>query len=410
MSLDVKCIYSQPVRVNLIAAGEGRFQTRRYLSPSNDTRGNAGPTAVLLLITIQLRIKYFLNLKQAHAFKVNILGIETSCDETAASVVVDGTQILSNVIASQAEMHSAHGGIVPELASRQHILAISPVIREAVVDASLSWPDIDAVAVTSGPGLAGALIVGVNAAKGLAASLGVPLIGVNHLEGHLKAAWLAEEFDVLRDNPEFPLMGIIVSGGHTELVVIHNHTQYELVGATRDDAAGEAFDKCARIMGMPYPGGPEISRVAERHPDLERLPRAWIRQTHDFSFSGLKTALLRRAEDLGLTDEGRDVRLVAGLSHELQESIVDVLVTKTLGAAEAFDCNGIIVGGGVAANGRLREQFHRQSTLPVFIPPPVLCTDNGAMIAAAAYHHLMSGESSGFDLDVDPSLRLGKAA
>ena len=178
------------------------------------------------------------------SFKL-VLGIESSCDETAAAVVEDGLVVRSNVIASQAEMHSAHGGIVPELASRQHILAISPVIREAIDDADLGWPDIDAVAVTSGPGLAGALIVGVNAAKGLSASLGVPLIGVNHLEGHLKAAWLAEEFDVLRDNPEFPLMGIIVSGGHTELVVIHSHTQYELIGATRDDAAGEAFDKCA---------------------------------------------------------------------------------------------------------------------------------------------------------------------
>jgi len=352
----------------------------------------------------------FKNLEQALASPVNILGIETSCDETAAAIVTDGTRVLSNVIASQAEMHSLHGGIVPELASRQHILAITPVIREALEDASLVWSDVDAVAVTSGPGLAGALIVGVNAAKGLSASLGVPLLGVNHLEGHLKAAWLVEEFGVLRENPAFPLMGIIVSGGHTELIVIRSHTQYELIGATRDDAAGEAFDKCARIMGMPYPGGPEISRVAERHPDLERLPRAWIRETHDFSFSGLKTAMLRRAEDLGLTDAGRDNRLVAGLSHELQESIVDVLVTKTVAAAEQFECNGIIVGGGVAANGRLRQQFHRQSTLPVFIPPPILCTDNGAMIAAAAYHHLARGETSGYDLDVDPSLRLGKVA
>ncbi|MCH8221788.1 MAG: tRNA (adenosine(37)-N6)-threonylcarbamoyltransferase complex transferase subunit TsaD [Chloroflexi bacterium] len=356
---------------------------------------------------------------------MNVLGIETSCDETAAAVVVDGVDLRSNVIASQAELHSRHGGIVPELASRQHIQAILPVLHAAVEDAAIPWSGIDAVAVTNGPGLAGSLIVGLNAAKGLAASLGVPMIGVNHLEGHVRAAWLAEgnpegnpEGNTngnadLGTEPPFPLMCLIVSGGHTELVLMRGETDYELVGATRDDAAGEAFDKSARILGLPYPGGPEISRVARAVPDTKPLPRAWIPGTHDFSFSGLKTALLRRAEEAGIVDEPASEaseEKIAGLSHELQESIVDVLVRKANAAADEYGCNAIILAGGVAANRRLRQVLTAEATVSVFIPPPILCTDNGAMIAAAAYPRLIRGEASDYELDVDPGLRIGAAA
>ncbi len=348
---------------------------------------------------------------------MNILGIETSCDETAAAVVIDGVDLRSNVIASQAELHARHGGIVPELASRQHIEAILPVLHAAVEEAAIPWSGIDAVAVTNGPGLAGSLIVGVNAAKGLAASLGVPMIGINHLEGHVRAAWLhdgnAEGDAGLGTEPPFPLMCLIVSGGHTELVQMRGETDYELIGATRDDAAGEAFDKTARILGLTYPGGPEIARVARAVPGTKPLPRAWIPGTFDFSFSGLKTALLRRAEEAGIVDEpdpeARE-EIVAGLSHELQESIVDVLVRKAVAAADEYGCNGIILAGGVAANRRLREALTMESTVSVFIPPPILCTDNGAMIAAAAYPRLIRGEVSGYELDVDPGLRIGAAA
>ena len=345
---------------------------------------------------------------------MNVLGIETSCDETAAAVVIDGVDMRSNVIASQAELHSQHGGIVPELASRQHIVAILPVLHTAIEQARVAWSDIDAVAVTNGPGLAGSLIVGLNAAKGLTASLGVPMIGINHLEGHVRAAWLADD-EGLGTEPAFPLMCLIVSGGHTELVLMRGETDYQLIGATRDDAAGEAFDKSARILGMPYPGGPEISRVARPSPGMKPLPRAWMRDTYDFSFSGLKTALLRRAEDEGLVDSPPTAsdntnEKIAGLSHELQESIVDVLTRKASDAADQYGCNGIILGGGVAANQRLRERLRERSPVPVFIPSPILCTDNGAMIAAAAYPRLLRGEISNYRLDVDPGLGIGAAA
>jgi N6-L-threonylcarbamoyladenine synthase len=344
---------------------------------------------------------------------MNILGIETSCDETAAGVVIDGTKLRSNVISSQAAVHAQYGGIVPEVASRQHIGAILPVIKAGLSDAAMDWADIDAIAVTHGPGLAGSLIVGANAAKGLSASLGVPILGVNHLEGHIRAAWLAEDNADLGENPAFPLLCLLVSGGHTELIAMHGATDYELLGATRDDAAGEAFDKCARILGLTYPGGPEISRVAKAaNPGsgTKPLPRAWIRGTHEFSFSGIKTALLHRAREAGITDENGPEYYpgeVANLAHELQESIVDVLTRKAVAAADEVGANAIILGGGVAANARLREVLRERSRVPVFIPPPILCTDNGAMIAAAAYPRLARGEASTLDFDIDPSLDLG---
>lgn len=352
-----------------------------------------------------------------------VLGIETSCDETAAGIVSGRTRLHANVISSQAALHARYGGIVPELASRRHVETIVPVIRAALADAGMEWGDLDAIAVTYGPGLAGSLIVGLNAAKGLAAALGVPLLGINHLVGHARAAWLRDGAPPPDEEHGYPLLCMIVSGGHTDMAVMDEGGVLTLVGETRDDAAGEAFDKCARVLGLGYPGGPEIARVAEGASSADPLPRPWMRDTLDFSFSGLKTALVRRAEAAGIypahTNEvperpahpERPERLeqkeiAASLARELQEAIVDVLVEKALVAVDRYACRGLIVGGGVAANARLRQRLHAESPVPVIIPPPVLCTDNGAMIAAAAYDPLEAGERSSLDLDVDPSLRL----
>ena len=342
---------------------------------------------------------------------MNVIGIETSCDETAVAVVADGKYLLSNSIASQSDLHAAHGGIVPELASRQHIRHISRIASQAVDDAGLGWKDIDAVAVTHGPGLAGALIVGVNTAKGIAASLGIPLLGVNHLEGHVYAAWLDKAMVQLTPpEVQFPLMCLITSGGHTDLIVMAGHGQFNLIGQTRDDAAGEAFDKVARVLGLGFPGGPEVQRVARPGNRAGHLPRAWLRGTEDFSFSGLKTATLNKAKSLGLypsPEGGADPGLVAELAASFQDSVVDVLVTKTVSAAKRYGCRGILLGGGVAANALLRQEIEVQSPLPSVIPPAPLCTDNGAMIAACAWYSLTSGKRSSLDLDILPSLRLG---
>ena len=348
---------------------------------------------------------------------VRILGIETSCDECAAAVVEDGRRILSNVISSQVDIHARYGGVVPEIASRQHVIQIVPTIRQALEEAGTGFEGLDAVAVTSGPGLAGSLLVGLNAAKALAFSLGIPLIGVNHLEGHIYATWLSQDSQSEKvdpaEEPGFPLMCLIASGGHTDLVLMKGHDSYQLLGATRDDAAGEAFDKAARILGLGFPGGPEIQRVAGDAPGTERLPRAWLKNTHDFSFSGVKTALLHLAQSRGIyppTDdlERPEMQLaVKEMATAFQESLVDVMVVKTLEAAETWEARGIILGGGVTANARLRERMSHHSRLPVFIPPPVLCTDNGAMIAARGYYRFSGGRSDPLDLDADPSLSLG---
>ena len=346
-------------------------------------------------------------------FPMIVLGIETSCDETAAGIVSDGAQLHSNVISSQAALHARYGGVVPELASRRHLATIVPVVQAALADAEMEWRHIDAVAVTHGPGLAGSLIVGVNAAKGIAASLDRPLVGVNHLEGHVCAAWLVEGRPPPDQEPGYPLLCLIVSGGHTDLALMEDDGRFQLIGETRDDAAGEAFDKSARVLGLGYPGGPEIERAAEGASSCAPLPRPWMHGTLDFSFSGLKTALVRRAEAAGIypaPEGGADREAVAALARELQEAIVDVLVFKAVTAAERFGCNGIILGGGVAANARLRKRLLQESPVPVVIPPPILCTDNGAMIAAAAHHRLQRGERSGLDLDVDPGLRLGQGS
>lgn len=342
---------------------------------------------------------------------MRILGIETSCDETAAAVIEDGRNIVSNVVATQVDMHAQYGGIVPEVASRQHMRTLIPVVDSALEQAGLELHQLDGVAVTHGPGLAGALLVGVNTAKGMALSHDLPFIGVNHLEGHVYAAWLEEGIDP-EARPGFPLMCLITSGGHTDLILMEGHGQYRLIGRTRDDAAGEAFDKAARVLGLGFPGGPEIQRVAEAASGIEPdLPRPRIRNSLDFSFSGLKTAVLRRAEVKGMypppEDEELDPAEVSEVANAFQEAIVDSMVTRTLDAVKQHDVKGIILGGGVAANSLLRQEMAERSPIEVVVPRPGLCTDNGAMIGAAAYFTLRSGVSYQWDLDVIPSLRLG---
>ena len=344
-----------------------------------------------------------------------VLGIETSCDETAAAVIEDGRGLLSNVVASQVDIHARYGGVVPEVASRQHVLALVPTIQRALDDAGVAPSDLDAVAVTHGPGLAGALLVGLNAAKALALSQGLPLVGVNHLEAHVYAAWLKQPEDQAED-PEsgvgFPLLCLVASGGHTDLVLMEGHGRYRLLGRTRDDASGEAFDKAARILGLGFPGGPEIQRVAEGARGDERLPRSWLRDSYDFSFSGLKTAVLHRAQALGIYPPREDgepppAQLVTEMAAAFQDSVVDVVVTKAINAAREHQAKGIVLGGGVTANSLLRLRFQELSPLPVFIPRPALCTDNGAMIGACGYYLLARGVSHTWDLDIDPALSLG---
>ena len=340
---------------------------------------------------------------------IKILGIETSCDETAAGVVEDGRTMLSNVISSQADLHSPHGGVVPEVASRQHVRDLVPILEQAAADSGLGLEDMDAIAVTYGPGLAGSLITGVNAAKAISYSLGIPLLGVNHLEGHIYASWLAQA-DIESD-PGFPLACLVASGGHTDLLLMEGHGRYKLVGRTRDDAAGEAFDKAARILGLGFPGGPEIQRVSEGATGEEELPRAWMRDSLDFSFSGIKTALLHLAQDRGIypsPEAGVDEkRLVCELAAAFQESVVDVVSAKLVEMAAKYKVKGLVLGGGVTANSRLRAEIIKRSPLPVIIPPPILCTDNGAMIAACGYFQYQRGQETGMDIDVEPGLPLG---
>jgi N6-L-threonylcarbamoyladenine synthase len=338
-----------------------------------------------------------------------ILGIETSCDETAAAVVEDGQVIHTNIIASQVDLHAQYGGVFPEVASRAHVEAITPV-----VDAALREIDIDAIAVTHGPGLPGSLLVGVNYAKGLALGTGLPLIGVNHLEGHLYSLWTVE--------PErpicFPVVALIVSGGHTELILMKGHGEYVHLGGTLDDAAGEAFDKVGRLLGLPYPGGPSIQKIAaEGSATAYDFPRALPDRPYDFSFSGLKTSVMRavrppqkgrrkRGEE-SLTDgKLREGIIIADVAASFQAAAVDVLVNKTLAAAKNFEATEILLAGGVSANQALRDAFAAQTDLPVRVPPLDLCTDNAAMIAAAAYFHFMRGDFADFSLDVIPGLPL----
>jgi N6-L-threonylcarbamoyladenine synthase len=328
---------------------------------------------------------------------MKILGVETSCDETAAAVVEDGVEILSNLVASQVEIHARYGGIVPEVASRQHILAIIPIIKQAMTEARVTWEELDGIAVTIGPGLAGSLLVGVNVAKSMAFAYGLPVTGINHLEGHIYANWLMDHALDLR--PVFPLLSLIVSGGHSDLVLMKGHGDYTLLGRTRDDAAGEAFDKAARILGLGYPGGPAIQRTAESGTPSIPLPRAWLKGTNDFSFSGIKTALLRLAEGGKILDK-------SDAAASFQEAVVEVLVTKAIAAAREYRVKQIILAGGVAANRQLRQRLVNDSPFPVLIPDLNLCTDNAAMIAACGYFRFQAGKIDGLDLDVVPSLKL----
>ncbi len=334
---------------------------------------------------------------------MKILGIETSCDETAVAVVKDGTAILSNVIASQVEIHSRYGGIVPEVASRQHLLAINPTLDRALTEAGTSLGDIDAIAVTNGPGLAGSLVVGVSLAKSLALACDLPLVAVNHLEGHIYANWLEG------GPPEFPLLCLIVSGGHTDLMLMTDHGKYRHLGKTLDDAAGEAFDKVARLLGLGYPGGPAIEKASLGIEAPVELPRAWLKGTDDFSFSGLKTASLHMARKLGI-GTGENNPAAANLAREVaagfQESVVDVLVTKTCQAAENYQVKQILLAGGVAANTVLRDSIQKRSRVAVQIPSPVLCTDNGAMIASCGFFRFPQRQTSNWDLDVNPNLKI----
>jgi len=325
-----------------------------------------------------------------------ILGIETSCDETAAAVVEGGSKVVSNVVASQIDIHARYGGVVPEVASRQHLLTIIPVINKAM--AEVSWQDINGIAVTFGPGLAGSLLVGVNVAKAIALAKKLPLIGVNHLEAHICANWLDSSGGKPR-RVEFPCLCLIVSGGHSDLVLMRGHRQFEKLGRTRDDAAGEAFDKAARILGLGYPGGPAIEQAARSGIPCLPLPRAWLKESHDFSFSGLKTALWH------LVYKGEVSVADAAVSFQL--AIVDVLVVKTIEAAKQLKVEQILLSGGVAANKTLTQHFLASSPVPVLIPPPHLCTDNAAMVAACGYYHFQAGRISGYDLDVVPSLGIG---
>ncbi|MBP6472136.1 MAG: tRNA (adenosine(37)-N6)-threonylcarbamoyltransferase complex transferase subunit TsaD [Chloroflexi bacterium] len=326
-----------------------------------------------------------------------ILAIETSCDETAAAVIENGTTILSNVIASQIDLHAQYGGVFPEVASRRHIEVIHPVVMQAMNEAHMGFDDLDCLAVTQGPGLVGSLLVGVNMAKGIALGRNKPLLGINHIEGHIYSLWLSRKAAEI----EFPILTLVVSGGHTELYLMTDHGRYKHLGGTLDDAAGEAFDKVGRVLGLPFPGGPAIDKAARLgNPKAYQFPRAVMEDGFNFSFSGLKTAVLRE------TQKHPGSMRLNDLAASFQAAVIDVLVTKTERAAAAHGVTAVHLAGGVSANSGLRQAMSTQISVPVFYPPPILCTDNAAMIGAAAHWHYVNGRRDSLDIDVIPSLQL----
>ncbi|MBU1026451.1 MAG: tRNA (adenosine(37)-N6)-threonylcarbamoyltransferase complex transferase subunit TsaD [Candidatus Margulisbacteria bacterium] len=336
---------------------------------------------------------------------MNILAIETSCDETSAAVVKDGCKILSNIIATQVEFHKKYGGIVPEIASRKHIEVINPIIEQALDKAKVKFKDLDAVAVTYGPGLVGSLLVGLCAAKAIAYSLDIPLVGVNHLEAHIYANFLeTRHSSLVTRNRKFPFVCLLVSGGHTMLVLVKDHGEDEVLGRTRDDAAGEAFDKVARFLELGYPGGPIIDKLAkEGDPNAIKFTRPMLDQGYDFSFSGIKTAVV----NLVTRNPQLETRNIAA---SFQQAVVDVLVAKTIRAAKEYNCKTIALAGGVSANSALRKEMETQAKnnkLKVLIPPLSLCTDNAAMVGCAGYYHLKDKKASDLNLTAVASLRLG---
>ena len=335
---------------------------------------------------------------------VLILAIESSCDETAAAVVKNGREILSNVISSQIDLHTLYGGVVPEIASRKHIEKINQVIKQSLKDANVTLENIDAIAVTYGPGLVGALLVGVSAAKAISFATDIPLVGVHHIEGHISANYI-ENMDL-----EPPFVCLVVSGGHSHLVVVKEYGEYEIIGRTRDDAAGEAFDKVARAIGLGYPGGPKIDKVSkEGNPEAIHFPRAKVNESeYDFSFSGLKSAVLNYLN--GCKMKGEEY-IQADVAASFQKAVVDVLVEHSLHAVETYGLNKFAIAGGVASNSSLRKAFEEECqkrNIEFYHPSPIYCTDNAAMIGVAGYYEYMKGERSGLELNAVPNLKLGE--
>lgn len=335
---------------------------------------------------------------------IYILAIESSCDETAAAVVKNGREVLSNVISSQIELHKLYGGVVPEIASRKHIEKINPVIREALSDAEMTLEDIDAIGVTYGPGLVGALLVGVAAAKAISYAKKIPLVGVHHIEGHISANYIENK------ELEPPFLGMVVSGGHTHLVLVKDYGKYEILGRTRDDAAGEAFDKVARAIGLGYPGGPKIDKLAkEGNPKAITFPRAHIADAPlDFSFSGLKSSVLNYINSC----EMKHVEINrADVAASFQAAVVDAIVDHTIEAAKMYRIRKVALAGGVASNSALRQSMKERcekEDLEFFYPSPILCTDNAAMIGCAAYYEYLAGTRHGLDLNAVPNLKIGQ--
>ena len=335
---------------------------------------------------------------------VYILAIESSCDETAAAVVKNGREVLSNVIYSQIALHTEYGGVVPEIASRKHIEKINQVIEQALTDAKMKLEEMNAIAVTYGPGLVGALLVGVSAAKAISFASGVPLVGVHHIEGHISANYIENK------ELEPPFICLVVSGGHSHLVVVKDYGEYEIIGRTRDDAAGEAFDKVARAIGLGYPGGPKIDKVSrEGNPDAIHFPRAKVADAeYDFSFSGLKSAVLNYLNSCQMKGEAIST---ADVAASFQRAVIDVLVEHSMDAVERYGYKKFAIAGGVASNSGLRKAFEEvcgKKDITFYHPSPIYCTDNAAMIGAAAYYEFQKGIRHGFDLNAVPNLKLGE--